>query len=529
MADRSPPRVASIIAENDPERITVVFTESVAPGSLQAPADAEPRFRVRALTGKVHEVVAVSANADNPARVVLTVDPPLQDAGEYTVVVREIADTAMRANRMPEPLTMPFTWFDRLPPVLGEVSAEGSNEQQLLLFFNKPLEQASATRTINYRIPGFRVLNAEFHLDDPALIVLTAERDARGAGAGQGFIHLGEYEIEVSGIRDASSSRNPVADGARKSFVFRDTVPPRVLEVDASENQWSVHVRFSELLDQATAENAAHYTVATEDGAAVAVQEARLLADGKGVALTTDPLYAGVAYVLGVRGIRDRSPERNEMSDRSELPFNFRGRLDETPPMIGEIRVADDRLELVVVFNESVRVGTAEVAANYTIPESGADVLSARRLGTDNRAYLLRLDRALPQAQRQTLRVSGVMDRVGNATDRAELPFQVPGVAWLDATLQPALAEILSPTRIRLRFNDRLTPASANRIENYRLPEPYLLEAVAYEHDAMAVVLELAPNHPLQAGSLPVEARNLRLFADPDTPQATVRFVVNVR
>lgn len=531
MSDRSPPELLEVLATSEPDRLLAVFDEAVLPRSLLWSSEENPRFRVRAVTGMVHEVEGVEISHDRDNTVELRIAPPMQDGGEYSLVVRDIVDTSWHRNQMQEPQSLMFVWLDKDPPALERVSAEGSNDRDLLLFFNKALEEASATRPVNYRIEGFRILGASFHMDDPSVVRLSAERDPRSTppGADTGFLHLGEYEIEISGIRDATVSRNPLPDSVRKVFVFEDIVPPRVTRVDASENQWTLTVEFSERLDQTSAESTGHYFLTAEDGTVLSIETARLAANGRSVILTTAPLYPNVQYTLKVHGVRDASPRRNEMVDPVAHTFNYRGRLDQTAPMIEEVTIADDLLEIVVVFNEQVRPETAEEHTNYSIPGFSGQIMDVRRLGSGNRRFLLRLSSPLPQAEVLRLSVSGVKDRVGNVAESASLAFQVPGVIWMDATLQALSAEVLSPTRIRLRFNDQVTNNSATRLENWRLPEPHIVENVVLDGGRSEVVLELSPEYPLPAGSLQIEARNMRMFTDPDTPQATIRFPVNRR
>lgn len=531
MSDRTPPQLLEVVSTDEPDSVVAVFDEPVLPRSLAWDKDEDPRFRIRAVTGKVHEVHGAELFDDRTDTVKILLSPPLQDGGEYSLLARDIVDTSWHRNQMQEPQSIMFVWLDREPPALKRVSAEGSNDRELLLFFSKPLEEASATRPVNYRIEGFRILGADFHMEDPSVVRLTAERDPRSAppGADAGFLHLGEYEIEISGIRDATVSRNPLEDTIRKVFVFEDIVPPRVTSVDASENQWTVTVDFSERLDQASAESTGHYFLAAEDGTVLSVDAAGLAANERSVVLTTEPMYPNIQYTLRVHGVRDASPRRNEMVDPVEYTFNYRGRLDQTPPLIEEIGVADDLLEIVVVFNEQVRVSTAEDHRNYEIPGFSGEIMDVRRLGADNRRFLLRLSGPLPQAESLRMVVSGVKDRVGNVAESASLPFQVPGVIWMDATLQALGAEVLSPTRLRLRFNDRVTADSATRFENWRLPEPYVVERATLDQGRSEVVLELSPENPLQPGTLQIEARNMRMLTDPDSPQASIRFTIHVR
>lgn len=531
MSDRTPPTVIEVVAENDPDQVMVVFNERILPSSLVHSEGDDSQFRILALTGKVHQIGDVTTDPDDPNRAIVPVAPALQDAVSYRLQVRGVADTSFHRNRMSDTQTVEFTWYDRVPPKLEKVSAEGSNESQLLLFFNKALDPATATRAVNFRIPGFRILDAEFYLDDPSIVLLTAERDSRRLEEGDpsGFIHLGEYELEVGGIRDATSSRNTMEDVQKLEFLFRDTVPPRVMEVVSNENQWIVRVQFSEPLDQASAESSSHYIIRNEEGERLEILGAQLAANSRGVALTSTPLFPGIQYTLAIRGVRDASPERNAIPDWIETGFNYRGRVDEIPPVVESVDVSADRYELEVTFNEEVRADSAEVAEHYEVLNSNITVDTARRLGTGNRRFLLGLSSDLPAGSMATLRTSGIVDRVGNLSENADMTFPVPGEMRLFRTLIVESGEALSSTRISLVLSDAVLPDRALRAENYILSAPYQVERLQYDQDARSITLELSAEHPFSAGEILVEIRNQRLISRPDRAQAAVTTRIQAR
>jgi methionine-rich copper-binding protein CopC len=532
-ADSSPPQLEAIIAENDPLRVELLFDEPIA--TPQAPDEGEPlsTLRVRSQAGEVIAVTGASVDAQDPALLVLQLASPLEDAGQYTLVFSGIVDQSMRANRMVSEVTEAFVWMDRKAPELLDISAEGSNQNQLLLFFSEALEPSSIASVFQYRIAGYRVVKAEFYQEDPSVVLLTAERESSGTQAEEaaGFIHMGEYAIELAGVRDASASRNPM-EPVQRDFIFRDTVAPRISEVDASESQLVVYTTFSEPLDQASAENTGHYSIQDAEGEPLRVRSVQLGANQRTVRLGVDAMQAGVEYTLRVLGVADQSPEKNAISEEVVVNFNYRGPVDDQPPHIVQARSSDDRKELVVVFNEPVRLAVAEDPASYSIGGASVTVSSAERLGTEGVRFLLLLDQALPQATPLELFAKDITDRVGNPVRSESYRFQAQGAVWLDATLQPASADRsaqpLSPTTIKLVFNDAITADCATLIENFRLPSPYQIIRVRHLVDENAVVLELNTEQPLTTGRYGVEGRNLRLAADPNTPQATVRFSLTV-
>jgi len=94
-------------------------------------------------------------------------------------------------------------------------------------------------------------------------------------------------------------------------FQITDTTPPTVTAASAIGLQPTLHVKFSEPVQKATAENAANYQLTP----ALPISAAVLAEDGLSVALTlAQPLGFKDAYQLTVKGVTDRSPAANPMA-----------------------------------------------------------------------------------------------------------------------------------------------------------------------------------------------------------------------
>ncbi|MCC5839589.1 MAG: Ig-like domain-containing protein [Opitutales bacterium] len=516
-ADRSPLRLESVIALDDPQQITAVFSKPVLAASLHAGSvEGVPTFRIRAESGRPIEIHEIRRSTEDPARVYLQTDP-LQDGAAYTLGVAHLLDDTRKRNALIPDARADFTFLDTVPPAVLEVSAEGSDDQKLLVRFSKPLDSVTAAQRINYRIPGFRILNVEL-LDDEETVVLTAERSDRAAEP-RGFIHEGIYDLTIQGVADATVSRNVLpAPVELREFRYVDTIPPRLVTIFADRNQMELLLVYNEPLDPASAQTPAHFRLYGEsDRPLPRVRRAVLRDDERSVLLTLDPvMFNGIEYTLTTPGVADRArPRPNAKDGAREHAFFFVGLEDTEPPALREARVTPDRREIIVTFSEPVREDSFANPAIWSVDDGGEVVVErAAALGADGRQVALELNRSLAAARTYELVGEGLTDAVGNIADRATIPVTAPGLTSFGEDLALIEATALSSTRIRLVFNEDLVGETARALENYRTDPPHRIARVLFENSAGTdVVLQLDPETPLQSGPVTVTARNLRLRA----------------
>lgn len=516
-ADRSPLRLETVVALDDPGRVTAVFSKPVLAASLGAGAvDGVPAFRIRAESGRPIGIHEVRRSAEDPARVYLHTDP-LEDGATYSLGVAHLVDDTRKRNPLTPDARSDFTFLDTVPPEVLEVSAEGSDDQKLLILFSKPLERVSATQRINYRIPGFRILGVEL-LEDAQTVVLTAERADRTAEH-RGFIHEGIYDLTIEGVADATVSRNVLpAPVELREFRYVDTIPPRLVTVHADRSQTELLLVYNEPLDPASAQTPAHFRFYGESERPLPrVRRAVLRDDERSVLLTLEPvMFNGIEYTLTTPGVADRArPRPNAKDGAREHIFFFVGMEDTEPPALREARVTPDRREIIVTFSEPVREDTFTDPSVWTLDGGGEIIVErAAALGADGRQVALELNRPLASARTYELLGRGLTDAIGNVADRAVIPVTAPGLTSFGEDLVLNEASALSSTRIRLVFNEDLVGETARALENYRTEPPHRIARVLFESAAPSeVVLQLDPETPLQSGQVRVTARNLRLRA----------------
>lgn len=105
---------------------------------------------------------------------------------------------------------------DLEPPVLLRVVFQGPT--RLRLVFSEPLEPASATHAPNYSVSGNVQVQQAALLPDPTLVELTTSPLSDGLF----------YDLFVSGVRDRSFHRNPIAPDTRVTF-FASTYTPAAI------------------------------------------------------------------------------------------------------------------------------------------------------------------------------------------------------------------------------------------------------------------------------------------------------------
>lgn len=151
----------------------------------------------------------------------------------------------------------------------------------------------------------------ELRLDSPTG-TLVATTTVPSTGGNDNWLHIQTPITDPGGKHDlyfvfknASASQDIfrlnyiefLGDG-----VSEDNTPPEVHRVEADGNN-KVEVKFSEYVDEATAENTSNYVIS--DG--ITVQSAVLQEDGQTVFLNTSPLSSGIDYNLSVSNVQNTS------------------------------------------------------------------------------------------------------------------------------------------------------------------------------------------------------------------------------
>jgi len=365
---------------------------------------------------------------------------------------------------------------DRTAPQLTTVQAVSLTGVDVT--FSEPVEKTSAEDKANYSI-------------DKGITVLAATLDGNGT-----VVHLtttahqeGQtYTLRVSNVRDVADVPNTIAANSSLSYTTpvstSDTTPPQLVSI-AVVSLSQIDVRFSEALEQASAETAGNYTI----DSGVSVLQAALDGSSVLVHLTTTAHTPGQNYTLRVSHIRDRAPTPNTIAANSALSYTVPlNNTDTTPPQLTSLTVIS-LTQIDVRFSEAVEEASAETVSNYGI-DGGVTVTQAT---LDGNAVVVHLTTTTHTAgQSYTLRVSNVRDRAPTPNTIAAnsfLSYTVP-LNNVDTT-PPRLASVavVSPTQIDVRFSEAVEETSAEMVGNYSIDHGIsVLQAVL---DGSLVVVHL--------------------------------------
>jgi hypothetical protein len=291
----------------------------------------------------------------------------------------------------------------------------------VVLAFDEPIARSTAEDESNYLLfltadPGHAIgiVTAALMPDSSRIGPALAEDLSSGVS----------HTISVSNLADRAE--NVIPPGTSLAFTFEDVTPPALLSAYASVST-AVLARFSEKLDDVTAQNEANYLVyeTANPGSTVPVSSAALQTDSMYVLLTLDgTLQEGIMYSLAVSGVIDR--QGNPIPAGSVVQI---GRPDATPPYL--MGAEATTLSYVrVVFSEAVAPSTALVTANYAIVPvsfSGATIYPASVDLPDGKTAGLHLAANLASGATYKVSASNVTDLAGNAiAPGSEAAFSTP-------------------------------------------------------------------------------------------------------
>ncbi|MDF1523615.1 MAG: Ig-like domain-containing protein, partial [Trueperaceae bacterium] len=243
-------------------------------------------------------------------RVILTTEPQT-DTG-YTLRVTNVL--TQQADKVLDPTnnTAAFRGIpanDTIQPTVTGATAIGNTE--VLVDFSEPM--VGADRADRYTIEAddgspLEVIAAAYAnapYNTQVLLTTAPQRD-----------ELTVYTVTVTGVTDRQGNAiDPAANSAQFNGVFRtgpidgDTTAPRVANTGSTGNT-TVLVTFTEPIEQASAENAAHYRItarldgATGPNATLDVLSATRSADRTTVTLTTRA-QSDLLYTLDVTNVTD--------------------------------------------------------------------------------------------------------------------------------------------------------------------------------------------------------------------------------
>ncbi|MFO7889272.1 MAG: fibronectin type III domain-containing protein [bacterium] len=264
----------------------------------------------------------------------------------YTLTISNLRDVA--GNFM-SPDTVGYTMNSGdidAPRVIAARIQESRTE--LIVDFSERVEKSSAEDIANYEIsPSVDINSATLETSQQSVILSTAEHNA------------GEYTVYVSNISDIAVPPNVlISDYCSYKVVF-DTTSPNLDTLNVKTKE-TLELRFSERLDETTAQDITNYSISPSLG----IQEAMLDVSQQIVTLYTQA-HSSNNYQLSISGVTDIASNN---IDPVIVDYSYE-EPDRLPPRLsGVILHGLDMVELI--FNESLERNTAENISNYSIDKN---------------------------------------------------------------------------------------------------------------------------------------------------------------
>ncbi|WP_214815785.1 Ig-like domain-containing protein [Exiguobacterium sp. s131] len=184
-------------------------------------------------------------------------------------------------------------------PMVKDVKA--INAKEILVTFNKAVDETSAELVSNYQLQG-----ADLTLADT--ITLQSDKKSVVIELGTALVNNKSYALKVKKdlIKDANDATRTIAEHTETIF-FNDTVKPTVSSVETLENG-DVKVKFSERIDTSVKPSV------VIDGTTVAAGNVTVDASGEFATVTGLSLTKGKSYQIIVTSAQDIASTPNVMS-----------------------------------------------------------------------------------------------------------------------------------------------------------------------------------------------------------------------
>jgi len=280
---------------------------------------------------------------------------------------------------------------------------------------------------------------------------------------------------------DTAGNESGYSPEVSAKTILIDSAPPAVVSVTPRDLS-TVEVKFSEAVGQNSALNKANYAV---DNGVTVTAIAFQANSTNTVLLTTSAHTAGRTYKIAIQNIADRAATPNVMPLAVSFNYSFQS-TDKTPPAVSNVRLVN-ATTLEVLFSEPVTVAGAQTLANYSI--NLGITISRAVLQSDTRTILLTT----------AAHVSGnaYVATVRNISDRAAPPNVMPAPRTFNYTYQtedrqPPQVNAVTMTdlaHILIVFNEQVTAASAQNINNYRLSDNIQAQQARLASNGLEVTL----------------------------------------
>ncbi|QUH29156.1 Ig-like domain-containing protein [Vallitalea guaymasensis] len=265
-----------------------------------------------------------------------------------------------------------------------------------------------------------------------------------------------------------------------KSFDYvglaADTTAPKVTATAVAKGYKTADISFDDVMDKATAEVAANYTIKDRNNNVLAVENAELTADST-VRLTTAEQKAGELYTITVSNVYNLEGLAVGTSDNVA---RFGGVSKLAAAKVTQTAIAKSNTKVQVLFDQELDKDTAEDISNYTIKDRSGNalvVLEAKVVTKDEDATNYNKSVYLTTAEQKagelyTITVANVNNIDGVVVDSSNKEAKFGGMAK-DTTApkveQTAVAK--SNSTVEVIFKEEMDATTANDVANYTIKD----------------------------------------------------------
>ncbi len=359
---------------------------------------------------------------------------------------------------------------DKTPPTLTSAKALAQNKVEVQ--FSEPVTKASAEKIASYAIIPANVINSAALQADTRTVILTTGPHNDGQ----------TYALIAKDISDRATPANTLAtpDTLKYEFHAPDTKAPTLISARALD-QNKVEVQFSEPITKSSAEQVANYNLTPS----LTINSATLQNDTRTVILATSAHKDSTTYTLSVQNVQDRATPPNTIATPATKSYQFLIPDTTAPMLVSAHTLAQNKVE--VQFNEPITKASAEKIANYGIAPSLA--IYSAELQTDARTVIL-TTAFHSNGTTYTLSAQNIQDRATPPNTMVS-PATVSYKFQLADTTPPALvrARALDQNSVEAQFSEAITKAAAEKIANYSISPPIVINSAILQGDARTVRL----------------------------------------
>jgi len=419
--------------------------------------------------------IVTNTTADGSNKVVVEVGVNLT-AGEHKIKINGTNVTDYAGYKV-IPVTKTFTFAaDSTAPT---VSIKEASPTKVVLAFSKPISNAKDANvlyrhTYNDSIYELAGTNANVTVNAAGTEVTI---DWGTAGK---IIPLGNTNFYLaygsdSGTKIQDLWGNKVAATTLPLNITLDTTKPTVTAVEFVDAQ-TLKVKFSEEVDQTTAETKSNYTVKDSSGKAIAVSSATK-GTGDDVSVVTLGFAAnalgGGTYTVTVKGVKDTALVKNVMDEyTTTITTN-----DTVKPTVKDSTVSgigSTEVKVYIPFSEQMAAGTL-IKANFLKNVNGGGLVAlgsddSIAIAPDGKSVTITIKNGSTNITSLGMRIGAVTDLAGNSLLGiiADSTTGVPSANEFKLTADSVAVKSVEATAkntLKVTFTGRLASVSAAGFE----------------------------------------------------------------